>query len=111
MPNHIQRQWTKRTCTIANGGTTGDIDLRNFAGGVIQLPAAITGTALAWHISIDGTTYTALYDDASTPAAKSMTVAASRAYPIPAEAFGAGYARIVMDAQGAARTILVGLQG
>lgn len=111
MSDAITRHWAPKTVVIASGGTTFDIDLRKFAGGIVILPSAITGTALAWHVSNDGTTFTALYSSGSSSAAVADTVAASRAYQIPAEAFAAGWVRGVMDSQGAARTIQLSLKG
>lgn len=110
MSERIRRHHAVKTVTVALNGTTGDIRLDEFAGGLIILPAAWTGTTLAWHVSYDGTTFVPLYGESGATAA-TATAGTSRAIPIPTSAFGAKYVRFVVDAQAAARTVYACLSG
>lgn len=101
------RKTQTHTLTIAASGTTSDaLSCKEACGAVIIMPAAITGTNLAFHVSdtISGT-YVPVYN--SSNAAVTRTVAASRAYALPDEALSAAYVKLVMDAQAAARSIKV----
>ena len=94
------------TAVVANGGTISTpFAVDGMARGSFSIPAALTSVAVTFQISNDqGVTYTALYNSSNTQI--SITVAASRAYPLPAELFGATYARMVFgSAEGAERTI------
>ena len=115
---NIARQSATTTATIANGAAvSGAIDLRGYAGGLIRMPAAWTAAHVGFQVS-DATagTYVPLYDRDG--ALVTINVAVSRAYPLPAEAFGARYVKLWSqngagaDAnQGAARDIGVDLKG
>lgn len=105
------------TTTIANGatdsstitlgsGTTND-NIKTLQGFV--MPAAFTGASVSFKVSLDGTNFYPLYD--STNSLVSITVAASRAYTLPADTFnGWPYMKIVSGASEAAqRTITVSM--
>jgi hypothetical protein len=81
--------------------------MNNGIAGAIITPAALTGTALSFQVSYDGTTYTALYATGGT--AISYTVAASRVIPLDPAIFGAfPYLKIVSgSAEAAARTFTI----
>jgi hypothetical protein len=71
-----------------NDTTSGIVTLANLGiAGAIQTPAALTGTALSFLVSLDGTTFTALYATGGTLI--SYTVAASRVIPLDPAVFGA----------------------
>ncbi len=88
--------------TISNG-----VFMQGGIAGAILMPAALTGTALSFQVSIDDTVYTALYD--TTGSAVSYTVAASRIIPLNKEVFASfPYLKIVSgSAEGANRTFTI----
>jgi hypothetical protein len=93
---------------IANGDTVSSAAfMKNGVAGAIQLPAALTGTALTFQVSYDGVTYTALYGTDGN--AVSYTVAASRVIPLNKEVFAAfPFIKLVSgSAEGAARTLTI----
>jgi hypothetical protein len=103
------RATTYSTATIANAATvSGAVDCTDgrtaFA---IVTPAALTGTAMTFQASHDGTTYNPITDTAG--AAYSITVAASRYIPITSAHFaGARYIKVVSgSSEGASRAIIV----
>ena len=59
-----------------NGTVSGAVDLEGVTLLGIKTPAALTGTAMTFQISHDGTTYTALYNTSGSIVG--ITVAASR---------------------------------
>jgi hypothetical protein len=73
------------TASIA---TCQEVVYADMSGGVIYVPAGTSLTSLVPYAAYErGGTYYPLYDEAGV--AISIAVAASRAYPIPASAFGA----------------------
>ena len=83
------------TITIPNGGTTSnEIPLLNYNSGVvIELPAALTGTAIAIHGTIDGTNYYPIYNDNT---ALSITYVASTTHVLsPIKLFGISKIKLV----------------
>lgn len=96
------------TVTIANGGTDSTaFDMRGFTGGIVILPGAITGTALSFKVSdAEGGAYVPLRKSDDT-AVEALVVGASRAFALPVGLKGAAWVKLVMDAQGAARSIKV----
>lgn len=73
----IGNQTVTDTVTIANGTTTSPaVDLGSGTLMHLITPAALTGTAITFQVSVDGTTFVALNDDAG--AAVSLTVAANK---------------------------------
>ncbi len=92
------RIWRKSetvTATIAVGAaSTGPVDARGYAGGGYILPSTFDGTALTFTVcDTEGGTYQTLYDQYG--GALSVTVAASRSYPLPQELFGWPYFKFV----------------
>lgn len=91
----------RRTLSLtASAATTGEIiDYDEFVGGRVHLPTGSSITTLTFHDSYDdGTTFSAAWDDAATPAAVTRTVAADKSYPIPDALFACERIRIVADA-------------
>ena len=103
----LNRGGEREQLTIANGATTSSaLDYADYITGNYFIPAAFTGATVTFQISPDGVTWTTLYDATNTLIQPG--VAASRAYPLPSEAAGANYIRIVSaSAELAARTIEV----
>lgn len=87
------------------------IRFSEYSGGEIYVPTGSPITSLTFYVApkFDGT-YVAAYDSSSmaAPAAIVLTVAAARAYPIPADLFGAGAILMVGNAAG---TVYVTLKG
>lgn len=94
--------------TISNGGTVSNGIQLGVGRTVLALvtPAALTGTALSFQASVDGSTYNTVTDEGS---AYSVTAAASRFISIkPALLAGARFVKVVSgSAEGADRTIIV----
>ena len=79
--------------------TTPEIDIEGFALGEVYVPAASPINTLTFHLAMqEGGTYLPAYDSAG--AAVTLTVAAGRAYPLPATIFGGMWMRIVANAAG-----------
>ena len=97
---------------ILNGTTdsTPGIPFEPYAQGGFILPAAFTGTAVSFKVSVDkGTTYAPLYDSSNTLV--SVTVTAARAYAFPISLFPFTNVIIVSNAaEGADRAISVSLK-
>ena len=96
--------------TIANGQTTSTAAAVFSAGGIagaIITPAALTGTALSFQVSLDNTVFTALYDTSGS--AVSYTVAANRVIPLNPDVFGSfPYLKLVSGSSEAAdRTFII----
>lgn len=71
---------------------------RGFTGGVVVIPAGSSITSLTYYVaSTEGGTYIQLYDSVG---AVSTTVAASRAYQLPADLAGAANVKLVGNADG-----------
>jgi uncharacterized membrane protein len=96
------------TVTIANGQTTsGAFDCGNTTLAAIQLPSDFTGASVSFQGSIDGTTYTAIYDDTNT--LYSISVGTSRGYSLDLAVFYPWrYIKVVSaSSEGGARAIVV----
>lgn len=100
--------------TIANGATVSDALFMgaspNPDGGLagFVMPAAFTGASVTFQVSLDDSTYQALYDSANSQI--SITVSASRTYALKQDVRSAlqpwPYVKIVSaSAEGGARTI------
>lgn len=98
------------TAAIANGAATSSaVEQQVEAFGGFLMPAAFTGATVSFTVSQDGVTYVALYSAAN--ALVSITVAASRAYPLPSELAGFRYFKFVSASnEGAERAIEVALK-
>lgn len=91
---------------VPNGtALSGIVDGRYWSAGVIEMPAALTSVAMRFDVSADGgTTWVPLYTAANVLV--SITVAASRAYPLPAELAGAERWRVNLGTNEAAQRTL-----
>ena len=101
-----------KTLTILSGATaSGSMKIGEFSSGSVQLPAAMTGTALTIQTSNDNSTWASVRDVAGAAKA-AITVAASITVPLHPETFNALYMRLVSgSAEAADRTLLLGLKG
>ncbi len=98
------------TATITSGQSIGNaLQVGAYTAVSIQTPAALTGTALSFQVSLDGVTYTVL-NDTTTGAALSFAAAASKAYSIAPIVFvGWRYLKVVSNAaEGAGRSFILG---
>lgn len=111
------------TVTIANGQTDSSIiDARGYGWGVIEMPAAFTGTTLAFKgictpntsdlsassTTVTGATFKSIYDETGT--IYSVTAGTNRIIAIPAYVLCCPFFKIVSgSAEGAARTLYVTL--
>ena len=92
------RIWRKAetvTATIVSGAAaSAAVDFRGYAGGGYILPSTFDGTALTFTVcDTEGGTYQTLYDQYGN--ALSVTVAASRSFPLPQELFGWPFFKLV----------------
>jgi len=85
--------------TVANIANCTAIDMRNYAGGSVALPAGSSVTTITWYgcHTVAGT-YLPLYD--SDAAAVTTTVAASRITDLPTATFGAPFLKLTGNAAG-----------
>lgn len=103
--------------TIANGQTTSSVITLDPLGGIypyglmpvllLVLPAAFTGTSIQFDVSVDGTTFQRLYDDAGN--ALAVTVAASHTVAVPSLGAARSVKLVSSAAEGAARSIAYGV--
>jgi hypothetical protein len=93
---------------IASSGTVSTTaTIKGGYAGAVILPGTLTGTALKFKVSADGTTFTDLYDTAGSQI--SYTVAASRIVALPKDTFG-GFPFIQLvsgSAEAADRTLII----
>lgn len=89
-------------------GATAKIDISEFASGEIFIPTGSAITSLTWWAAddMDAGTYLPAQDAAA--AAVTQTVAATKAYPIPAILFGARALKCVVNAAG---SVIINLKG
>ncbi len=93
--------------TLLVNSTIGSCDILIFAGwagGSILVPASVT--ALTWHGSHDGVTFTAIYDNAATAAAVTQAVTASTWVPIPDACFAFPYLKAVSTSANGTATVV-----
>lgn len=121
-PSGICRQHGgPRTATILSGQTTSTaVDMRGYAGGVFQMPAAFTGTTIKFRGSLDtgdtapaDGTFDYLKDAAGEHVTRTVAVDSGGIHSLPsAESFGVNWLKFVSSAsEGADRTIKVGACG
>lgn len=105
--SQVEAKSSGSTITIANGATdSSSIALGSYAQCGFILPAAFTGTAVSFKVSLDNSTFTALYDSAN--ALVSVTVTQGRAYAFPISTFPFLFIKLVSNgAEGAARSITI----
>lgn len=117
MPNEIERRNSAPTATILNGAAlSGPIEMSQYAGGTLQMPAAWTAASIAFQTSetLSGT-YQPLYTTAN--ALVEVTAAAGRNYPLPDQLFGCKFVKLWSESagvgvnQGADRAIVMTLKG
>jgi hypothetical protein len=115
----ILRRSGIHNATIASGAAVSDyIDFRSWAGAIIQMPGTWTAASIGFQVSnTSGGTYYPLYDDAG-DLVQIASPAASKAYAIPAEVFGAAFVKIWSQDgsasntnQAAERSLVVTLKG
>jgi len=95
------------TITIASSGTvSGALDLAGRALVGFLLPATFTGTAITFQVSVDGTTYTAVYNTSN--AVLSVTVTQGRVYALaPTDLLCSRYIKLVSGTtENGARSII-----
>lgn len=98
--------FTTHTATILNGQTTSDsIDLQGRGLVGLILPAAFTGSAITFQMSLDGSTFYNVYNAANTQL--SMTVTQGRAYLFnPGDLLSVRYIKLVSgSSEGGNRSI------
>ena len=92
----VHREGTLNTAVA----TTPEIDIAKYLTGEIYIPTGSAITSLTYHVApVAGGTYLPAYDAAGS--AVTQTVAAARAYAMPAAVFGAPVIKIVTNAAGA----------
>jgi hypothetical protein len=105
MANYLNN-FVVHTATILSGQTTSDaIDLQGRPLVGMILPAAFTGSTITFTISVDNSTFTAVYNTANTQL--SVTVTQGRAYLFsPGDLVGVRYLKLVSgSSEGADRSI------
>lgn len=81
------------TASVANGANlSAALDCRGYDPVGIEVPATFDGTQINFQVSMDNSTYQALYD--ATNVIVQMTVAASRSYPLWGELAGWSYLKV-----------------
>ena len=91
---------TPLSLTLETGSTTPEIDMRDFAGGSVSIPAASSITTMTYYgCHTKAGTHLALLD--AEGAAVTQTVAASRVINMPTSVYGLPYMSIRVNAQGA----------
>lgn len=108
----LVRHYKNITAQITNSQTTTEaIFVGDMAWGSVQLPAALTSTALEFTVSNDNSNFASLRD-VDGDAIAAITVAAGRCIPIPDEAFNFTYLKIVVgSAEAADRNLSLLLKG
>ena len=118
MPTLINRTTKTQSMTIANGTAVSDaIDMRDYAGGNLYMPAAWTAASIGFQIAKDaGGTYYPFYDETAT-IVEIAGPAVDTAYTLPKELFAAQFVKLwsqdgagANTNQGAARTIIIELK-
>jgi hypothetical protein len=117
--SRIVRAISSSVLSIAkDAALSGVLDMRNYAGGVIIMPSAWTSASIGFYVcdTSDGT-FVPLYDEDGS-LVQISSPAASKAYSIPAEVYGAHYVKLWSQdgsgsntTQAAARSLTVMLKG
>jgi hypothetical protein len=109
--SHSLRAWWKQTGTIANGQQLSTaIDLR-YAGELgLVIPAAFTGTAVTFEVSVDNVTFQPLYGTDGN--AVSVTVAQGRSYVLPSAVVPWPWVKIKSgSSEAGTRSVIVTIKG
>jgi ABC-type microcin C transport system permease subunit YejB len=93
------------TVALQTDATSPEIELTRFTSGEIAIPTGSSITTLTYFVAMPSGTYFAAQD--ATPAAITQTVAATKAYPIPAALFGSALIQIRANAAG---TVFINLK-
>lgn len=95
-----------QTLAVASGATvSSEFQASGYTNFGIIFPSDFAGTGVSFEVApLSSTSFTTLYSAANTAVA--MTVAASRAYPLPAELVAFPVFRIVTPSQGTASGLL-----
>lgn len=96
-----------QTLTVASGATVSSVfSASGFSSFGMILPSTFDGTSVAFEVAseVGSTTFTTLYSAANTAVA--MTVAASRAYPLPSELTSFPAFRLITAAQSTTSTLI-----
>lgn len=106
----VQGYSSDAAATIAISTTTsGAVNIRGYQRGGFVLPAAFTGSAVTFLVSVDGVTYIVLNDTSNS--AVSQTVTAAKSYALPAAIFSFNFFKFVSgSSEAAARSIAVSLK-
>lgn len=88
----IIRNAVYQTVQLQTDATSPEIDISKFASGEVVIPTGKTVVTLTYYIVQPTGVYYAAQD--ATPAAITQTVAADKAYPLPAALFGAARIQI-----------------
>lgn len=99
MNQEIKRISSQGVATVPDGaggaGLSNAIDFRQFAGGSFITPATLDATTvIGFQVSNDGATFATLYDKTNALIYATVTLNASRAYPLPDELFGFAWFKI-----------------
>ncbi len=92
------RATTAATVALLTTSSSPEIDISKYAWGEVAIPTGSAITTLTYYIAMPSGTLFAAYD--STGSAVAQTVAADRAYPIPAAVFGAAIIQIRASSAG-----------
>jgi hypothetical protein len=95
LPTQAARIVTTGFCSVAAGATvpTTGIDCRGYDPIAILVPAEFDGTVITFQGSTDNGTFVPLYDATNSPL--TMTVTASRGYPLWGELSGWPYIKVI----------------
>lgn len=118
----ILRDFAVKTVTIPlNGALSDAVDISQFAGGVLEIPAVMTACNLGFKFcDTEGGTYKIVGGkDATVAEISNVKTGEARGYDLPAELFGLSWIKVWSKAtsaetdvnQGAARTIKLFLKG
>lgn len=91
----------------ASAGTTEEIVMVPYAGGILYIPSDSTITSLTFHVTpVPGGTYYELVDAEGTDVV--LTVEAGKAYPFPVATYGCAALKVVGNAADTISVTLIG---
>lgn len=99
MAEEIRREFSQEIATVPDGaggaGLSNAVDFRKYAGGALVTPATLDNTTvISFQVSQDGVNFYTLYDKLNALIYLTVTLNASRAYPLPDELFGWGWFKV-----------------
>jgi hypothetical protein len=105
MPDTIQRKWITTTVALhATLGSCGVLDIRNYAGLSIKIPASVTVLTFNGCETADGS-FLPIHDN--TNAALAPSVTASKWFDVPSAVFAHGFLRIQSTGANATATVVL----